>query len=485
MTRRLPVLALLLAVLVGATALAGCGGGDDDPGSAGEAVTADLPPCPLDALEGATGPVEVVVWYALQAKQEETFQQLAQEYNASQDRVQVRVESQGASDTELLRKFTAAVPSRQLPALVGGNASMTQLMADSGVVLPAQSCVDASGTDLSPFVASMRTANTIDGVLWPSAVSPSSMLLYYNRDHFLRAGLDPEQPPGTLAELRAAAEAIKAAGIVEKPFVQELRSVQIEYLLTGAGSTLVDNDNGRSAPATRATLTDNPTALEIFEWFADMQADGLLNAIPLAEGRVDQYLAMASGQASMLIEPSGSATSIEAFLGGTLDTEGLDGAAPADARGLDIDAGPFPGLEAPGRTQVSGPVWFLTSTTPPEVQAAAWDFSVFLNSEPAQVRQLTVGSFLPYRAAAADTPEAQTFFESSMAGQWLEIANDQMDDIDPDFPGPLLGPYDEARTALSDALAAMLIEGLSPADALARAQQEIDTAIEAYAAGGF
>ena len=32
---------------------------------------------------------------------------------------------------------------------------------------------------------------------------------YYNKAHFAAAGLDPEKPPTTLTELRAAAEALK------------------------------------------------------------------------------------------------------------------------------------------------------------------------------------------------------------------------------------------------------------------------------------
>ena len=46
------------------------------------------------------------------------------------------------------------------------------------------------------------------------------VLLYYNRNHFRRAGLDPDTTPQTFAEVRADAEKIKAAGIVDKPFVR-------------------------------------------------------------------------------------------------------------------------------------------------------------------------------------------------------------------------------------------------------------------------
>lgn len=476
--RRAAILAALLMTVVAA----GCGGSGSTDSAGG--ADGELPPCPVEALDAAAAPVEVVVWHSLQAKQEDALSALADEYNATQDRVRVRLEAQGASDTELINKFTAAIPSRQLPALVIANESSTQMMVDSGVILPATSCAEASDTDLSPFVETVRDNYTVDGALWPATVSASSQLLYSNKDHFRRAGLDPEAPPGTLAEVRAAAEAIAAAGVADTPFVHELRGTKIEYWLTGARSTIVNNGNGRDAEASEATIADNERALELFTWFEQMDDDGLLLPIPVAEGRIDQYLALANGQGSMMIEPSGAATSIQAFLGGQLDTAEL-GADPSGASGLDLDAGPFPGLEAPGRTQVGGQVWFQTTTPPDEVQAAAWDFVTFMNEEPSQVRQLTEGSFLPYRASAATSPAAEEFYAGSLAGGWLEIANRQLAEVDPDFLGPLIGPYEETRNALSDALTSVVTQGTAPQDALDQAQQRIDEALESYAAGGF
>jgi len=62
-----------------------------------------------------------VVWHSLVAKQNDTLRALADEYNAGQSRVHVQIENVAATDEELMRKFTAAVPSRQLPALFVGN----------------------------------------------------------------------------------------------------------------------------------------------------------------------------------------------------------------------------------------------------------------------------------------------------------------------------------------------------------------------------
>ena len=293
-------------------------------GSANDAQT-QLPPCPLDALAKASGPVEVVVWHTQQAKPLDTMQALVDKYNASQNKVKVRLESQGSSYDELQRKFNAAVPSKQLPGVLMVDDTFTQSMADSGVILPAQSCINADHYDLADFAQTAKDYYTIKGALWPGSANLANILLFYNRDHFRRAGLDPDKPPATLAEMRQDAEKIKAAGIVDKPVVHEFATWKTEFWLTGAHSSVVNNDNGRGGTTDKATLAGNPDALELFNWFKGMQDAGLLEAVPATAGQINHYLAMAQQQASMTVESSSAATSIEAFLGGTLNPSSVGG----------------------------------------------------------------------------------------------------------------------------------------------------------------
>jgi sn-glycerol 3-phosphate transport system substrate-binding protein len=473
-----------LAVLATlALAAAACGGGDDegDGGAAG-----DLPECPLSALDEATQPVEIVVWHTQIARPGDTLTQLAEEYNASQSKVRVRLESQGSSYQELQRKFESAIASRQLPDLIVFDDTAVQIMADSGVVLPAQSCIEAEDYDLSPFREVAVNYYTIDDVLWPASANLGNVLLYYNKNHFEAAGLDPEQTPRTLAEVREYAERIQASGAASTPLVHELGSWKTEFWLTGDGATVVDNDNGRGGgETTAATLADNPAALELFTWFDDMQSAGLISPVPQVDGQIDQYLALAEQNASMLIESSSAATSVEAFLGGdTSVAEGSDLSAQ-DASGLDLGAGVFPGITTPGRTQMGGAAWYILGTGAPEEQAASWDFMKFMNSVPAQARMLTGGSYLPYNRLANDDPAVQAFYESGLSGQWLRIANDQIDAIDPSFPGPLIGPYYDFREAIEKAQDELMFRDATPQAALDTAQTTVDDALSVYNEQGF
>jgi sn-glycerol 3-phosphate transport system substrate-binding protein len=484
----------LAALLAASSVLAACGGGDDDSADGGSDGTdsdgtpaIDLPECPVDALEGADGPVEVVVWHYQTAKPLETLEGVVADYNASQDAVEVRLESQGSTNEELQRKFEAGISGGDLPQLLVTDDTTTQVMADSGAILPAQSCLDAAGQTTDDLLEVAVDYYTLDGVLWPGSANLGNILMYFNVDHFEQAGLDPDDPPATLAELREAAEAIQAAGVTDTPLVHELASWKTEFWLTGAGSSVVDNENGRGGgETTAANLVDNPQAMELFTWFSEMEADGLMLPVSRAAGAIDHYLAMAEQNASILIESSSAATSIEAFLSGDLDPDSVEGdISDADASGLRMAAASVPTMEEGGTTQVGGNAWYMTSTGSEEQQAAAWDFLQFMNTPEVQATMLTGGSYLPYVPAANDTPEAQEFYTSGLSGQWLAIANESVQSIDPAFPGPLIGPYYDFRLAIEAAHDRLLIEGATPAEALAGAQEEIDAAIEVYNDGAF
>ncbi len=487
----------MLAALAAVTALllTGCSGSSTDGagggssgtarggGPGGGAAAANLPPCPLDALGKAGAPVEVVVWHTLTAKPLETLQALVETYNGSQTKVKVRLESQGSTYDEIQAKFNASVASKQLPAVVVVDDTFTQSMADSGVILPAQSCIDADKYDTKDLRKVAVDYYTIDGVLWPASANIGSVLLFYNRDHFRKAGLDPDKPPTTLAELRAASEKIKQAGVVDKPLVHELGSWKTEFFLTGAHASVVDNDNGRGTGVTsKATLVGNDKALELFRWMKKMKDDGLMDAVPYAPAQIGQYLAMGGRKSSMLIESSSAATSIEAFLKGNLDTSSLGNGdlGKADASGLEVGAAVMPGFTEPGRTQMGGGAWYLTNTVPPEQQAAAWDFMKFLNSDESQAKLLMGGSSLPFRVSTDSRADVKEFYAKSLSGRWLQLASDQVNKIDPAFPGPLIGPYDQVRVAIQKASDNLLVNGMSPEDALSGAQSEIDKLLAQY-----
>lgn len=487
-TTRKPAPLLVVALL-----LASCGGGgggaeDNGAGPDGDerGATSTLSACPVGALDQATEPVEVVVWTFLQAKTGETLRALADQYNAAQSKVRVRIESQGTNNDEVWRKYQAGIGTRDLPAIAILDDTVTVAIADSGTVLPAQSCIDATGYDTSDFLRAGIDYYTIDGALYPASLNLSSALLYYNRNHFRRANLDVNDTPATLAELRNTAQRIKDAGVVATPVVLNLGPPLIEMWLTGAGVPIVDNDNGRGDGTTTRAAFDTDTTVELYTWIRDMVRDGLLRVVPNTPGQIDHYLAMAQQNASMTIETSTAATSIEAFLSGDLRVPGGGDPADIDLQALDIGAAVVPGIREPGRLQMGGGAWYITNTTAPAVRAAAWDFITFVNSAPSQVRWNLEGGYLPFNVAATRDPALIERWSTTPSGRWLALAYDELlNGIDPRFPGPLIGPYDEFRAAIRNSIDSVVFASAAPADAVRVAASATTTALERYQEEGF
>ena len=483
--RRVAVLAVAGALAIMAAA---CGGSSKS-GNSGQAATgdttaaADLPTCPLDALAQATQPVEVVLWHAQTAKTKDTLEAQAAKYNASQTKVKVRVEAQGSYE-ELAKKYQSAIPTKDLPGIALMEDLNIQSLADSGTVLPAQSCINASGTDMSDFLPTATAAYTVKGVIFPASANLSTPLVYINRNHFRRAGLDPDQTPKTLDEIRQYAQKIKDAGVVAKPVALSLQPWFIESWLTGEHAPVVDNDNGRGSGQTTASAFDDDQARQLFTWVQDMYKDGLLDPVPDTGGNINDFLAMAQQTASMIIQTSTAATSVEAFLGGKLDPSTLQGGSNVgnvDPASLDIGAGQLPGVSEPGKVQVGGGAWYIMNTSPPAVQAAAWDFISWWNEVDQQVTWNLEGSYLPYRISAAQDARVVDRWTNTLAGRWLAISYGQLTDgVDPNYPGPLIGPYDAFRDSVRNGLDNVMFKGTDPAAAVATAAAQTTDAIVRY-----
>lgn len=473
-------LALLLALCFVAAA---CSGDDGDSTAANGADPGD---CPVDALEDADGPVEVVLWNTLVAEPLRTAEELVAEYNASQDQVEVRLENQGVGYEEIQRQFNTAIGTGDLPGLVFLEDIQTQFMADSGVIVPMEACAEADDYDLDRFLPVVRSFYSVDDAVQPMSSNLSDTVLYYNRGHFTEAGLDPDDPPGTLEEMTAAAEALAEAGVSEDPFVMVLQPWYIEHWLTGSGVDMINNDNGRSDVATESEY-DNETTVEIYTWLQEMHDAGLLNGVPGTEGQFDHLFAMALEQSSMTIETSAAISTIDAVLEGTADAEdlGLEGITEIPPIEIDVGVAPYPGVEQPGQVQAGGGALYMTNTTPPEVQAAAWDFVKWWNDIETQDAWSVGSSYLPWNQETIDLPEVQERWEDTRAGQWTRVAYDQIAEVDPDRPGPLIGPYTEVRTAVRESLDDLILGGASPQDAVSSASDDIDAALDRYAEENF
>lgn len=479
--------ALVLAAACGSSSDSSDDGGTSS--ETGEETASEfienMPECPVDALADATGPVEITLWQSFNAKPKEGFEQLVAEFNASQDQVVVKNESQGASYQEIWDKYLEAAGADDLPNLAVLEDVNARAVSESGTVLPAQACIDADGTDTSTWMKSAMSYYSIDGAFVPGTSSLSSPILYFNKGHFRSAGLDPESPPKTLTELREYAQKLKDAGVTDKPLVLYLHPWIIDTWLSGAGAQVVNNDNGHGPGITDQSTFESPESLEVYTWIQDMNDAGLVTAIPYDGKTIDHYLAMQNQSASMLIETSTASVSIKAVLVGDTITDGSGNEVAANPSAIDVGAGPIPGLTQPGKAMMGGNVTVMTLSGTPEQQAASWAFIKWWNQPDTQAKWNRLSSYIPFNQAALDEPSLKEYWAADMIGPWLQISFDQLSGISVDNTGPTMGPYDKYRDAVTNTAASLVTTNTPPADAAAKVVTDTNKALADYNEGGF
>ncbi|MCZ7526432.1 MAG: ABC transporter substrate-binding protein [Acidimicrobiia bacterium] len=470
---------ILALGLVAGLALVSCGGGDDDGaggdggnggnGGNGEANggAPELPPCPLGAIDeaGAT-PVEITMWHSMAEENLTTLEALAARFNESQGDVVVSLLQQPSYD-ETLTKFKAGLGGGDLPDLIQLEDTATQLMVDSGAALPAQSCVDDEGYDLSDHLTRVIDYYSVQGVLWPMPFNVSNPVLYFNKKMFTQVGLDPENPPSTLDELREASQTVVDAGAAPVGLAFKQDPWYLEQWMAMAGEPYVNNGNGRDERATEVVF-ENEVGLEIFTWLSSMVADGL--AQPASRTGFDNVLALGNLGAAMTMDTSAVlGTAVQVLEAGGFPEVGLEG----------LGVAPLPGPEGDGGTFVAGGSLFILDTGTPAEQEAAWRFAKFLNEPESQAEWAAGTGYIPITRSAAELPQVQELWERIPG---FKVAYDQLSTGPNNVAtaGPLIGDFSNQRRVVVEAMQSMFTQGTPPDQALAAAAQGSNEVVQEY-----
>jgi sn-glycerol 3-phosphate transport system substrate-binding protein len=421
--------------------------------------------CPLGALKNAKSkPVEIAYWHSMVRANEETLQRLTDEFNSSQNDVRVNLINQ-TSYEDTLNKFRAGLSTGDLPDLVQIEDTGLQQMIDTQAILPAQACVKADKYDLSDHLKRVVDYYSVKGQLWPMPFNVSNPVLYYNRKAFQAAGLDPNNPPKALDEVKAAAQTLKDSGAVgQAGFGLKLDPWYLEQWSAIGGRTYVNNGNGRKSRASAVTF-DNRTGREIFTFMNQMVQQGLARTNP-AGGNFDNLIGIGNGNFGMTIDTSAALGTIQ---------QGLAG---GELPNVELGVAPMPGPKGKGGVLVGGAANYIVSKSSPEKQAAAWQFAKFLN-EPESQADWSVGTgYVPITEAAANVPQVQQYWA---ANPGFKVAYDQLVGgvTNTATAGPVIGDYRGVRDAVLDAEQQMF-GGMSPRSALKQAKQDANAKIEEY-----
>ena len=158
---------------------------------------------------------EIQWWHAMSGELGKQLERLAADFNASQSEYRI-VPSYKGNYTETVTASIFAFRSRSQPAIVQVNEIATAtMMAARGAIYPVFELMREQAEPFSPSAYLPAVTGyyaDVAGNMLSFPFNASTPILYYNKDLFRAAGLDPEVPPKTWPEIGAAAKRLRAAG---------------------------------------------------------------------------------------------------------------------------------------------------------------------------------------------------------------------------------------------------------------------------------
>jgi sn-glycerol 3-phosphate transport system substrate-binding protein len=357
---------------------------------------------------------------------------------------------------DTIAKVLTAVKGGDAPQLAVLLSTDMYTLIDEDAVVPFDSIgtTPADKAWLDSFYPAFMENSRTGGKTWGAPFQRSTVVMFWNKDAFKDAGLDPEQPPKTWDELAAFGQKLTkrdAAGNVTQWGV-EIPSSGFPYWLFQGLTT--ENDVRLMNAAGTATSFDDPKVVEALQYWVDLSHKWKVQPPGIIEwGTTPQDFF--ERKTAIMWTTTGNLTNVRN------NAKFPFGVAMLPAKGR------------PG-TPTGGGNFYVFKKASPAEQAAALTFIKWMTA-PERAAQWGIGTgYVAVTPAAWETPTMQTYLKDfPPAG----VARDQLK-----YAVAELSTHDNQRVtkALNDGLQAALTGSKTPADAMKAAQAEAERILKPY-----
>ena len=352
----------------------------------------------LVAGASAQAQTEIQWWHSMTAFNNEWVNTLAKQFNESQKAYKVVPIYKGSYDESLtaaIAAFRAGNAPHILQVFEAGTATM---MASKGAIVPAGKVMADAGKKFDPgaFVPAVASYYTApNGQMLSFPYNSSTTVLYYNKDAFKAAGIDPEKAPATWPELALAAAKLKASGHKCPITIAWQSWTQLESFSAWHNVEFASKSNGLAGMDARLKV-NTPLHVRHIENLANMAKQGLF----IYKGRRNvPEPAFISGECAMTTTSTG-------FYGNVKQNAKFNwGLAPLPY---------YPDVPgAPQNTVIGGAsLWTLAGKKPEDYKGVAAFFEFLSQPEIAAKTHQQTG-YLPVTKAAFDLTEKSGFYKSN------------------------------------------------------------------------
>jgi sn-glycerol 3-phosphate transport system substrate-binding protein len=305
------------------------------------------------------------------------------------------------------------------------------------------------------FMANSQTPAKSGGMTtWGIPFQRSTIVMYWNKEMFKEAGLDPEKPPKTWAEMTEMAKKLTkrdASGNVTQWGVQIPSSGFPYWLFQGLTTP---NDAMLMNAAGTETYYDKPGVIEALQYWVDLSRKEKVHPPGIVEwGTTPKDFF--EKKVAIIWTTTGNLTNVK-----------------------DNAKFPFGVAMLPANKRLGSPTgggnFYVFKKTSPEQRAAALRFVEWMTSPERAAAWSIATGYVAVSPAAWETPAMKAYVKDFPAPL---VARDQLQ-----YAVAELSTHDNQRVtkALNDGLQAALTGAKSPADAMKDAQREADRILKDY-----
>ena len=250
----------------------------------------------------ALAKTEIHFWHAMGGQLGETVNELVRQFNESQAEYEVKPLNKGTYP-EVLTGAIAAYRQKNPPHIVQVFDVGTQTMLMSGAIYPIFQLMKEQEVTVNwaDFIKPVTSYYSKDGQLSSMPFNSSSPILYYNKDAFKKAGLDPEKPPATWKQVGEFSKKIIAAGGAKCGFTTSWPSwTMLENTFPWHDQPFATNRNGYAGLDTKL-LINSEFGLKHIGQLAAWQKEGIYS-YGGRQGQPDPKFI--NGDCAMLIQSS-------------------------------------------------------------------------------------------------------------------------------------------------------------------------------------
>ncbi len=392
---------------------------------------------------------KVVFWYSLSGQLQKAMEKIVEDYNGSQDKVEIEAIFQGSYE-ESIAKFKAVSGTKEAPALVQMNDVSTAFMYRSGAITPMEKFIKDDKFDVTKLEGALLNYYRVNGELYSMPFNSSSAILVYNKDAFREAGLDPEKAPKSYAEILEYSEKLTkkdSNGVTDRyGFAMIMYAWFIEQLLANENELYVNKENGRTGEIPTEVAYEK-TLPEILTWVREIYKNGYGTSY----GREwsSTRTAFSSGKVAMYLDSS-------AGLRGVINNANFE----VGTGFIPSKSGEFNG------SIIGGASLWITNSVDESIQKAAWDFVKYAVSKDVQSDWSVNTGYYPVNKGSYETAEMK---ENVVKFPQFQTAIDEIQETKntPATQGAILGVFPEVREKMVQAMESNY-EGKEPVDKIVK-----------------